>query len=309
MISVLKHGQAVLEETYAKLKSDQIFDGMETLATGLQYVRNSLPPDEWSHFLHSVCLRHPIKDLIHQSPFTRRAFEKPRGYSGDAVVLDFIYGSLQLPDETPDFGKALYHQWEFGTPSCKSVRARRDLLTYMVDKLADHIPAPTIFSVACGHLREAQASKAVIEGRVGEYVGLDNDPATLEVLKQEHAAYGIKPVQGSVRSLLSRKLAFKGFDFIYSAGLYDYLGQPVATQLTTTLFTMLKPGGRLWIANFAPNLRDIAYLEVFMDWRLIYRDEAEVDGFADGIPVAQIREKRTFREENQNIVFLEVVKK
>src|SRR5437868_1319390 len=161
MISVFKHGQALLEETYTKLKSDQIFDGMETLAAGLQYVRSRLPADEWSHFLHSVCLRHPIKAMIHQSPFTRRAFEKPRGYSGDAIVLDFIYGALKLPDETPDFGKALYHQWEFQTPSCRSVRARRDLLTYMVDKLAAHIPSPKILSVACGHLREAQASQAV----------------------------------------------------------------------------------------------------------------------------------------------------
>ena len=308
MILVFKHGQALLEETYTKLKSGQIFEGMETLAAGLQDVRGSLPADDWKEFLQSSCLSHPIKDMIHQSPFTRRAFEKPRGYSGDAIVLDFIYGSLQLPDETSDFGKALYHLWEFQTPSCRSVRARREVLTAMVDELATQMAAPKIFSVACGHLREAQASKAVKDGRIGEYIGLDNDPATLEVIKQEQAAYGVKPVQGSVRSLLARKLVLNGFDFIYSAGLYDYLALPVATQLTSILFTMLKPGGRLLIANFAPNLRDIGYLEAFMDWRLIYRDEAEVERFASTIPGNEIGGMKTFREENGNIVFLEITR-
>ena len=39
-----------------------------------------------------ACLNHPIRDLLHQDPFTYRAFAKPRGYAGDAVMMDYIYG-------------------------------------------------------------------------------------------------------------------------------------------------------------------------------------------------------------------------
>ena len=32
----------------------------------------------------------PIFALCQEDPYTRRAFEKPRGYAGDAVMLDFF---------------------------------------------------------------------------------------------------------------------------------------------------------------------------------------------------------------------------
>jgi len=34
-----------------------------------------------------TCVEHPIRELIHEDPFTRRAFEKPRGYDGDTELL------------------------------------------------------------------------------------------------------------------------------------------------------------------------------------------------------------------------------
>ena len=67
-----------------------------------------------------------------------------------------------------------------------------------------------------------------------------------------------------VRSLASsNKIRCSDPDLIYAAGLYDYLGDAIAIQLTSRLLQMLAPGGggRLLIANFNPDLRDIGYLE------------------------------------------------
>ena len=33
---------------------------------------------------------HPISEFVYQCPFTRHAFEKPRGYAGDAELMDYI---------------------------------------------------------------------------------------------------------------------------------------------------------------------------------------------------------------------------
>ena len=50
---------------------------------------------------------------------------------------------------------------------------------------------PKILSAACGHLREAQLSQAVKDKRICEYVGLDQDEASLEVVHAEQQAHSV----------------------------------------------------------------------------------------------------------------------
>ncbi len=72
------------------------------------------------------------------------------------------------------------------------------------------------------------------------------------------------------------------------------------------MFAMLRSGGRLLVANFAPNLPDIGYLETAMDWQLIYRDEAAMEALTVEIPDSAIKDRHLFRDPHNNIVFLEI---
>ena len=72
------------------------------------------------------------------------------------------------------------------------------------------------------------------------------------------------------------------------------------------MFRMLRPGGRLLVANFLPGIRDSGYMEVFMDWHLIYRTRQEIIDATMEIPQKEIRDIRLFAEENQNIIFAQV---
>ena len=50
---------------------------------------------------------HRLHALVRQDPYTQRAAEKPRGYAGDAVMLDHVYGGTPPPD-TSDLGKRVF---------------------------------------------------------------------------------------------------------------------------------------------------------------------------------------------------------
>ena len=157
-------------------------------------------------------------------------------------------------------------------------------------------------------MREAQKSQAVQSNLVGKFFALDQDPLSLNIINRDLEGYPIETIQSSVTALVRKKLIFENLDFVYAAGLYDYLSQPFATRLTKVMFDMLRSGGRLLVANFVPDHREIGYMETFMQWYLIYRTESELEAVADEIPSEEIAYRRTFFEENGNIVFLELVK-
>jgi extracellular factor (EF) 3-hydroxypalmitic acid methyl ester biosynthesis protein len=74
------------------------------------------------------------------------------------------------------------------------------------------------------------------------------------------------------------------------------------------MFQMLRPRGQLLVANFLPGIPDVGYMESFMDWKLIYRNRADMIHLADQIPQAAIRDIHIVAEENQNVIFLLVTK-
>jgi SAM-dependent methyltransferase len=222
-------------------------------------------------------------------------------------MLDLLYEPVALPQDVPRLAAELY-RWEFALRPSKSARARRDLLAEEIDATARMGDRPRILSVACGHLREAQRSGALAAGRVGALYALDQDLASLAVVRAEQAARGVTAVHGTVRDLLRGSLCFAGLDLVYSAGLYDYLSDDVAAELTRVLFASLAPGGRLLVANFARGLAEQAYMEAFMDWHLIYRDEAEMERVAVRVPASEIAGRRAFRGDGEQIVYLELTR-
>ena len=57
----------------------------------LHTLREKVRPAVWQELI-PIAQSHPVLEFFLQDPFTRWSFEKPRGYSGDAHLLDFIYG-------------------------------------------------------------------------------------------------------------------------------------------------------------------------------------------------------------------------
>jgi SAM-dependent methyltransferase len=186
------------------------------------------------------------------------------------------------------------------------VLERRTILAGEIDAVAERRHSPRILSIACGHLREAQVSNAVRQGAISEFVALDQDAESLAVVDREQREFNVHVIEASVRRFVRAGAELGEFDFVYSAGLYDYLNEKEAMTVTEAMFRALRPGGRLLVANFAPELTDIALLEAIMDWRLIYRDDAAVTKLASGIPSESIAARSTTRDRFGNVVYLTV---
>jgi extracellular factor (EF) 3-hydroxypalmitic acid methyl ester biosynthesis protein len=297
---------ALFDRTRAALLSNDVYSGMAELRTCLRAVRACLDRDEWSAF-GTRARQHPIHDLLLESPFTRRAYSKPRGYAGDAVLMDLIYGTAAAGRDLSPLGGMLYG-YEFDSPCFQSVRTRRAVLAREIDDVALEHPGARVLSVACGHLREVEWSRAVRNGQVA-MTALDQDRASLEVIARDYGEYGICAQPGTVGDVLRRATRFRDLDLVYASGLFDYLPQDLARALTEALFRMLAPGGRLLIANFTPDTADAAFMEAFMDWQLVYRDEAAMRGLAGSLPSPEIEELEQFRDDNAHITYMRLVRR
>ena len=287
---------------------------VDTLRRGLKNARASAPsPEAWRGLVDDVVRTHPAWPVALENPFVHRCSSKPRGYAGDAVMLDFIYrhpANQGLVKQATPRGRALMDAC-LTTPAPRAVRNRCRLLADEIDAVCTRNPKAEILSIACGHLREAEHSAALADGSFGRFVALDQDAESLATVARDHGPLGIETAPGSVKTVIARGRQDLGqFDFIYAAGLYDYLSDRLGGRLLSSMFTMLKPGGKLWIANFAPDIADVGFMEGVMDWWLIFRDAAAMRTLATNALAREhdLAKVRTFAETEENVIFLEAVK-
>ncbi|MBL8236155.1 MAG: class I SAM-dependent methyltransferase [Bryobacterales bacterium] len=288
-------------------------------ARGARFLRDSVAEmrracateTEWRNRIDTEIRRHPVAAAALGDPFVRHANQKPRGYAGDAVLLDYIYhhpsrqGEL---DNAPAEVRAVM-QFTTNSPAPRAVRNRAMLLASEIDATARRVEHPSVLSLACGHLREAQMSRALQAKTVGRFLAIDQDAESLAVVREDCARLGVEAVEGSVKTVIARGEALGQFDFVYAAGLYDYLNDKVAARLLRALFALVKPGGKVWVANFMPDIEDRGYMEAFMDWWLIYRDEVQMRQLGEALPADEVASMRTFVEHEDNVVFLEAVRR
>ena len=84
------------------------------------------------HERHGYYLRKQLWTFIMCSPFMTRTNLKPRGYSGDSVMMKMIYDNKYEGNST--FGK-LMHKHPSEHPAAQAVRNRRDMITKMLSKV------------------------------------------------------------------------------------------------------------------------------------------------------------------------------
>lgn len=280
-------------------------DAVKWLIAQLHDIRLKYGPAVWQK-LAPIISSHSSAEIMQQCPFTKWSFDKPRGYSGDATLIDFIYQHPAIAEEvakTTPLGRDIFG-YTINAPGPVAVRERRDILTKFVDETADRVgPDAEILAIAAGHLREAETSKALHESRLKRWIALDQDPLSIGSIATQFSGTRVEPIDGSVRGLLARKHQVGSFDLIYAAGLYDYLSDKVAIRLTQLCMEMLKPGGTFLFANFSDEMADDGYMESYMNWELLQRSEADMWRITNSCATADTVDTAVWYGGNRNIIY------
>jgi SAM-dependent methyltransferase len=305
---LIGEGRRLLDETYQQIHRDPlaISHTISTLFDGLHKTRRQMPREVWQSFCKNVASKHGLAEFTRQDPFTLHSERKPRGYAGDAALLDYIYGYREVP--TTAVGRSIF-EYTTGTTVSQAVRNRAQRIAGIIDHIVNLRGSARVLSIACGHLREADMSQAVGEGRNVEYVALDQDTESLAYVNERLRGKNVRTVEGSVVDLLRGKHKdLEGFDLVYAAGLYDYLSQKVATRMTSWMFNATRPGGITLLTNFVHDVLEAGYMEAFMQWELIFRSPEELVDTARRIPADQIAATKTYVEDGAAVVFVELHK-
>lgn len=283
------------------MNTGRFMHGFTELTEGLNELRLNVDEHTWSTQVVPGCQAHAITRTLYQDPYTHRALARPRGYAGDAVMMDYLY-FRQPPPSCSAVGRAVFAALT-NSPNGDSVRWRRQHIAALIRELACNSSSLSIMSVACGHCREHALLNDATLAHIDRYVAADQDLASLQLIEQT-AGQSIITLHASAKAIaLDSQL--RGFDFIYSAGLFDYLADKAALALSKALFGKLKAGGMMLLANFTPDNSGRGYMGAFMNWELMVRTRAAM---LDLLPDQGVASTYRYFDPYRNVAYLQVIK-
>jgi extracellular factor (EF) 3-hydroxypalmitic acid methyl ester biosynthesis protein len=254
----------------------KFFEFAELILHNLNSVRAAAEEDAWRAVLVPGLRAEPFYAKSQEAPVCRWSTARPRGYAGDAHVIDFLYRSddvaLEVLDATLD-GQAI-HNCLINSHSSRSVRDRKDYFASQIVRAVMRNRKARILVLACGHFREGDIITENDTLSEIEIICLDQDAISCAEVEKRFSKSKVTVLNKNITSVLRFK--DEKFYLIYAAGLYDYLSDKIALRLNTHLMSLLAKGGRLVVPNFLKSAPNRACMELILDWFLIYRDEAEI---------------------------------
>jgi hypothetical protein len=263
------------------IRQGRIEAALDALVADLDRLRRGSSPEAWNRVVERA-RAHPVSERILRDPFVQRCFAKPRGYAADGIALDFILRARDNGKSGP--AERLHRRIVEGTTG-RALRFRRDATAREIDACGARTTRPArVFAAGAGHLRECDRATAFGEGRVGSLVAFDGDAENLENIRRDYPGLPIVPHHGSVREFAEGRHLFGDLDLIYSAGMFEAVPQAAAQGFTRTLFAMLAPGGKLFLTHFLSAHDEAGFLDAFLDWRMVYRNQSELFDLAEELP-------------------------
>jgi extracellular factor (EF) 3-hydroxypalmitic acid methyl ester biosynthesis protein len=237
----------------------------------------ALPPEEWLRLCRTDAAVAAWRDFVMADPYSRHALLKPRGYPGDAGLMDFAYRHASVTRsirEAPPIGQAIYRLTSTEPLSVSAVR-RLDVIAHHIRGFAEAGHPVSIASFAAGHARELEALDDEHCAAISAFHAMDSDAWSLaKIVVGSGARVPVRPVKRNIMRLRPGDAGTN--DLVYSAGLFDYLDAGVAERVVATMAAAVRPAGRLIIGNLADDAANLGYCEAILDWWMISRSRDQL---------------------------------
>jgi extracellular factor (EF) 3-hydroxypalmitic acid methyl ester biosynthesis protein len=276
-------------ETLKQLE-EPVIPAVAPLLERFEITADAIQPEQRP--VHRSYIKRQIHPLVLCAPFFYRTFQKPLGYAGDYEMVSMM---LRDPYEgSTMFAKMLNRVFLDTAP----VVAHRNRIVYLIAQLeaetsrvAPQGKVARIFNLGCGPAQELQhfLSKSELSDNA-DFLLLDfndetlaNTTRVLEDLRTRHRRRtGLRLMKRSVHQILKESSrAGAGFevgsyDLVYCAGLFDYLSDRICRRLLEVFYDLLAPGGLLIATNVDVSNPSRNWMELVVDWHLVYRDRKQL---------------------------------
>ena len=270
---------------------------------------------------HRSHLSKAVHRFILQSPFSYRCFTKPLGYAGDYGMVNLMLGNPYQGATL--FAKLLNHAFLDTGP----VVAHQNRIDYLVGALREVATERAakglrtrILNLGCGPAEEIQ--RFIEADPVAEHCDfelLDFNPETLRYTQGQMEAaqqrsgrsVNIQFIEESIQGFLRQatrgeSYPKESYDFVYCAGLFDYLQQRFCAKLTKVMFGLVKEGGLTAVTNVSRDNSIPAVMADFLEWTLIERSQEEM---WDLVPSGNLSLLKELKSDSTRInLFLELRK-
>lgn len=284
-------GGKLLDATAARVR--RAFEGLER-ATG--------PQSAEAITGLSDALQAELLPFVRLTETGERLYAKPRGYAADFQTIETIYANT--PKGEGRIGTAL-DGCILNLAALKAIRNRRHLIaTEILSALSSTTKEVHIASLGCGPAREIFDVLERIDDAERLHVScIDVDR---EALAQVEARCAEEKLGGSVRTFHGnliylatgrQELDLRPQDLIYSLGLIDYVSDEAAIELINWMHGNLRPGGRVILGSFHPRNPTRGLMDHVLDWRLVHRDEAQMNQLFQTSKFAQPSTRIVFEQE------------
>jgi extracellular factor (EF) 3-hydroxypalmitic acid methyl ester biosynthesis protein len=264
--------------------------------------------NEESSPAHRTYIQRNLHEIVLCAPFANRTYHKPLGYPGDYEMVNMM---VRDPQEGNSLFAKIFNVWLLQQGSALAHRNRLTELVKLIESEALRVTRKggkaRIFNFACGPAIEVQRfiESSPLSEQV-EFTLSDFNSETLEYA--ERSIEKVKGIHGRRTAIQFQKKAvhqvfkeslkppitgngtMRSYDFIYCAGLFDYLTDQACRQLIKIFHQWLSPGGLLLVTNVTPLTPNRGSLELILDWHLIYRDAVQFQNLCLGlIPKEMVR--------------------
>jgi len=271
---------------------------------------------------HQNLTHRQLHPLTLCAPFAYRTYSKPLGYAGDYEMVNMI---ARDPFEGGSLFAKVVNFWFLSQWPATAHRNRIKFLTQSLQQetlRAMRAGKPLrVFNLGCGPAREIQ--QFLSENTICNHTNLtlvdfneetvQHITQTLNQIKQTSGAHTpVQIVKKSVHQIIKEgnkpSVGTDGakYDFVYCAGLFDYLSDRTCRQLMNIFYNWLAPGGLLLATNVNDTKPFRNMLEFVLDWHLIYRNKNTAVGL---LPDGATQDDAKFQEDETSVnIFIEVRK-